>query len=315
MTHLRLTRRTLIGTAAAALATPARAGGVLNVSAVLRPFNVPQIVMRQRRLLEDRLAPQGIDVVWHDITSGVLQAQALASGALDIGAVMNPISVILALANNNPMKIVAGFARNTKLAAIQAVDPAIRTAADLKGRTIGGLKGAAPHQLLIKALQTAGLSIDDVTFLDMDLAATYTALLAKRIEVGVLAADLILKANRAGAHEIDLPPRLITPVNVACARTALVAERPDLIRLFKAAQREAMAIVAADPEAAIRLGCEVNGLDPADGRELFAWQSFITDLADSDLAALQQDMQFLIDNRLCPRAVDLRAATFEAMAT
>jgi ABC-type nitrate/sulfonate/bicarbonate transport system substrate-binding protein len=310
----RIPRRALLaGAATLAIRVPARAAGALNVSYVLRPFNVPQIVMRQRGLLEQRLAPFGVGVVWHDITSGVLEAQALAAGSLDIGAVMNPISVILALANGNPMKIVASFARNSRLAAILSVDPAIRTIADLKGRTVGGLKGALPHQYLIKALQSAGLDIGDVTFLDMDLAPTYAALLSGRIAAGVLVADLILAAQQAGAHEIPTPPRLIEPVNVVCARTALVEQRPDLVRLYKSVQREAMAIVAADPEAAIRLGCTVNGLDPAVGRELFSWQSFETVLTPADLLSLQRDMAFLIDNKLCPRPVDLRAAMFEAM--
>jgi sulfonate transport system substrate-binding protein len=312
----RPTRRALLGAALLpVLPSLARAADVLHVSYVLRPFNVPQIVMRRRGLLEQRLAPLGWGVEWHDITSGVLQAQALAAGSLDIGAVMNPISVILALANRNPMRIVGGFARNLRLAAILAVDPSIRTVADLKGRTVGGLKGAVPHELLIKALQSAGLTLADVTFLDMDLAPTHSALLAKRIDAGVLAADLILKAERAGAHEIPTPPGLVEPVNVACARSALVEQRPDLVRLYQAAAREAVAITAADPAAAIRLGAEVSGLDLADARELFSWQRFEATLTGADLASLERDMQFLIDVGLCPRPVDLRAAMFEAMAT
>ena len=295
--------------------TIGRAAPALNVSYVLRPFNLPQIVMRQRGLLERRLQPLGWDVAWREITSGVLQVQALASGSLDIGAVMNPVSVILALANGHPMRIIGGFARNLKLVAILAMDPAIRTVADLKGRAVAGLKGAVPHELLIKALQSAGMDIGDVTFLDMDLVSGYTALMARRVDAAVLAADLILKAARAGAHEVPTAPGLIQPVNIACARAELVAERPDLIRLYRAAAEEAVATVAADPEAAIKLGCEANGLDLADGHELYAWQTFITRLTEADLESLQRDMQFLIDVKLCPRPVDLRAAMFEAMAT
>jgi sulfonate transport system substrate-binding protein len=306
-------RRVALASAAALLAAPARADAALHVSYVLRPFNVPQAVMRQRGLLEQRLKPIGMDVVWHDITSGVLQAQALAAGSLDIGTVMNPISVILALANGNPLRIVAGFARVARLAAIMAVDPAIRSIPDLRGCTVAGLKGAVPHQLLIKALQSSGMNIRDVTFLDMDLPTSYAALLAGHVQVAVLAADLILKAQRAGAHEVLTPPKLIQPVNVVCARNSLIEQRPDAVRLYKDAQREAIAFVQADPEAAIRIGCEVNGLDVADGRALFTWQTFETTLSEADLASLEQDMTFLIENHLCPRSVDLRAALFEAM--
>ena len=253
-------------------------------------------------------------VVWHDITSGVLEAQALAAGSLDIGAVMNPISVILALANGNPMKIIDGFARVNRLAAILSMNPDIVRIEDLKGKTVAGLKGAVPHQLLIKALQSVGLSMADVTFLDMELTTTYTALLAKQVDAVVLAADLILKAKRAGAHEIQTPANLVQPINTACARDAFIAERPDLLRIYKDAAQEAVTIVAADPAAAIREGCAVNGLDLADGRELFGWQTFITQLTEADLASLGHDMDFLIEAKLCPRPVDLRAALWEAMA-
>ena len=147
---IRIQRRVLLAGAAAAIRAPARAADALHVSYVLRPFNVPQIVIaRQRGMLEQRLAPLGMGVVWHDITSGVLEAQALAAGSLDIGAVMNPISVILALANGNPMTVVAAFARNFRIAAILVADPSIQTIADLQGRVVGGLKGALPQQFLI----------------------------------------------------------------------------------------------------------------------------------------------------------------------
>lgn len=316
MNDFHLSRRALLGAvlAAPALIRPARAAEVLNVSAVLRPFNVPQIVMRERRLLENRLSPLGIEVSWHDITSGVVQTQALASGALDIASIVNPISVLLALANNIPMRIVAGFARNTKLAAIQSMNPAIRTPADLKGRTVAGLKGTVLHELLIKALESAGLSINDITFLDMDIPPSYSALLSGRVDAAVLAADLILKANAAGAHELALPAHLVAPVNTVCASDTLVSKRPHLVRLYKEAQREAIGIVAADPQAAIALGCKVNNIGAADGRELFSWQSFFTDLTADDLASIDRDMDFLLAARLAPKRVDPRTFLFEAMA-
>ena len=308
-----LPRRTLLAaTTAAMVSTPARSGSTLNVSYVRQPFNLPQIVMRHHRLLERRLQPLGTELVWHDITSGVLQAQALAAGWLDIGGVMNPTSVILALANGNPMRIVGAFARNFRLAAILATDPAITRIADLKGRSVAGLKGAVPHQLLIAALQSAGLGIADVTFLDMDLPAGFASLLSGRVNAAVLVADLILKAQRAGAHEIPTPPGLLEPVTLICARTGFVQQRPDLVRLYQAAHREAVAVVAADPEAAIRLGCTTNGIDLADGHTLFSWQAFEADLTEADLASLERDMAFLIAAKLCPRAVDLRAAMVEA---
>ncbi len=314
------TRRRLLGgalgLAAAAIVRPASATpAVLNVSTVLRPFNVAQIVMRERGLLEKRLRPLGISVRWHDITSGVVQAEAMASGSLDIASVVNPISVILALANGNPMRIVAGAARVNRIAAIMTMKPEIRAVSDLRGRTVAVLKGTVTEQLLIEALQRARVPLAGVTIIDMPFPQMYAALLVGRVDAAVPAADLILAAKRAGAHEVPTPERLIAPVNVACASETLVTRNPGLVRLYKAAQREAVAFVKTNPAQAIAIGCAANKLGAADGAELYKWQTPFTTLTDADLASLAADEKFLLDIGMCPRKVDLRASLFEAMAT
>ncbi|CAH2604083.1 Transporter substrate-binding domain-containing protein [Rhodovastum atsumiense] len=313
--HVLSRRGLMVGLGVASLSglrRPGRAAQAFNVSYVRQPFNVPQIVMRERQLLEQRLRPLGFEVVWHDITSGVLQAQALAAGSLDIGAVMNPASVIMALANGNPLRITGAVARNRKLAAILTRDPRITRVADLKGRTVAGVKGTALHQYLIAALQDAGLSIGDVAFLDMQLPVSLAALQSGQVDAAVLAADLILAAQRQGAREVPTRPGLLQPVTITCARADLVAQRPDLVRLYQQAQAEAVAFVAADPDAAIRIACKANGFSLEDGRTLYSWAEFHTRLTPADLESLERDMAFLIENRMCPRPVDLRAALFEA---
>ena len=80
----------------------------LDISYVKSPFNLPMMVMKDQQLLEKAVEPLGIGVRWHEINSGSKQAQALASGDLDIAGVINSSSVLLANGEGNPVLIFAG---------------------------------------------------------------------------------------------------------------------------------------------------------------------------------------------------------------
>ena len=98
--------------------SPAVAAEKLNISFVKAPFNLQVIVMKELGLLEKELKPLGVDVVWHEITSGAKQARAMAAGSLDVSSVMNTTSIQMAAAEGNPIKVVAGVSRPVDLFAV-----------------------------------------------------------------------------------------------------------------------------------------------------------------------------------------------------
>ena len=107
-----------VGMTAGVAAAAGDADKVLNISYVKSPFNLQSIVMKRQGLLEKELEPLGVKVVWHEITSGAQQAQAMAAGSLDVGGVMNTTSIQMARGEGNPIKIVAGVSRPTGVFAI-----------------------------------------------------------------------------------------------------------------------------------------------------------------------------------------------------
>ena len=106
------------------------------------------MVMKEKGISQKHLEPLGLQAQWPEITSGAKQAQALASGDLDIGGVMNTASVLMANGEGNPVRIIAGVARPTDVFAIVAAKGGPRAVADLKGKTVAGPKGTVLHQLL-----------------------------------------------------------------------------------------------------------------------------------------------------------------------
>ncbi|MCP4055677.1 MAG: aliphatic sulfonate ABC transporter, partial [Mesoflavibacter sp.] len=55
-------------------------GKEINVTYPSDPFSLQLIVMRHKGLLQKEFAKDGIKIKFHDITSGVKQAKAVAAG-------------------------------------------------------------------------------------------------------------------------------------------------------------------------------------------------------------------------------------------
>ena len=61
----------------------------ISITYVKSPFNLQNIVMKERGMLEDAFKAEGVKINWRVINSGAIQGQAMASGDLDFSAVMN----------------------------------------------------------------------------------------------------------------------------------------------------------------------------------------------------------------------------------
>ena len=68
----------------------------ISITYVKSPFNLQNIVMKERGMLEDAFKAEGVKINWRVINSGAIQGQAMASGDLDFSAVMNTASVLMA---------------------------------------------------------------------------------------------------------------------------------------------------------------------------------------------------------------------------
>ncbi|HBN74051.1 MAG TPA: aliphatic sulfonate ABC transporter, partial [Sutterella sp.] len=140
----------------------------LNICYVKSPFNLQNIVMKENRMLENEFAGSDVKVIWHEINSGAKQAQALAAGALDVSAVMNTASLLLAVGVGNDLVITTGAAHPDHVFALVGKKGADFSVKDLKGKTIAGPRGTVLHQMLVAALKKEGMTMQDVKFVSMD---------------------------------------------------------------------------------------------------------------------------------------------------
>jgi NitT/TauT family transport system substrate-binding protein/sulfonate transport system substrate-binding protein len=283
----------------------AGAGETLRISYVRAPFNLQSIVMKERGLLEKRLAPLGVGVEWLEITSGAKQAQTLASGDLDVGGVMNTTSVLIANGEGNPVRIVAGVARPTDVFALVAAKGGVASIGELRGKTVAGPKGTVLHQLLVAALAKEGMVIQDVNFVQMDIPQAFAALQSGRVDGALLAANMVIHAQKEGARILTTATGLVTPILVMTASEKFLKEHPERVLAAVEAHDDAWAWIGDNPEEALALGARVQDISPEEARKLHDWSHFTQRLNARDLESMRREMQFMLDNGMMRKRIDI----------
>jgi len=181
---MRITRRGL-GAGAAALALicalPAGAETPAQVRIGFQKTNLPVVAQREGAI-EAALAPQGTEVVWVEFQAGPPLVEALNAGAIDLGWT-GDAPPIFGQAAGSAIIYVAALPPNGQGEAIVAKKGSgVETLADLKGRAVAVGKGTSAHNLLAAALETQGLTLDDVEVRYLPPADAAAAFAADKVE-------------------------------------------------------------------------------------------------------------------------------------
>ncbi len=303
--------RLALGAALVASAlSPARATDLetLRVTYVTAPFNVPSIVDKHEGILEADFGAKGIAIERPEITSGAKQTEAIAADAIDVASVLGGASAILAKANGVDVRVIAVYSRSPKAFALMTRADGPTTLADLKGKKIAGPKGTTLHQLLAAALASTGLTISDVDYINMDLPTARAALLSGQIDVATLAGNNAIAVEKAGGKTLATGEGLIHPTTVIAASGKFIDNHPDLVEAYLATHRKALDFIAANTEAALKIAADEQKISIEDAKAQLPLYDFTPTLTDADIANLEADQAFMIDNGMLPkdRAIDIR---------
>lgn len=282
----------------------------LNITYVKAPFNIQNIVMKSQGLLEKEFAEEGIKINWIPIKAGLNQVRGMAAGEIDMVAAMNTSTLLIANSAGNRIVIVDGVAHPDDTFAIVA-KPEVKNIVDLKGRQIVGPKGTVLHHLLSAALKSSGIEMKDVKWVSMNLPASLTTLLGGRADAALLAAGGILAAEKAGFHALVKAKGLIETNLVLAARGDFAKEYPDVVRRVAKVNRQALQWALSNKSQAIALGAKELQLSKEDAAKLFEWSHFYSDLTQKDIDELQNSQQFLLEQKMMNRSVDINTLIFE----
>ncbi|MCP4088165.1 MAG: ABC transporter substrate-binding protein, partial [Actinomycetia bacterium] len=186
-------------------------GKEINVTYPRDAFHLQLIVMRKKGLLQKEFAKDGIKIKFHNITSGIKQAKAVAAGKIDICTSIDTTSIITVATQNIKLKMVRAVCNPTGTLALLITNPNIKSVKDLKGKTVACGKGGTFYQLLVEALVKNNMTIKDVNYIPMSNAETYDAMLAGKVDAGVLPTGEMLNAKKRGARILITARGLMRP--------------------------------------------------------------------------------------------------------
>ena len=276
----------------------------LTTTYVTAPLNVPSIVEKDGALFEQFL---GVPVEYSEITSGADQTQALASGDVQLLYAVGGTSIILSAANGADIKVLNMYSRAPKAFCMYSVDDALTTPESLRGKTIAGPAGTNLHELLAAYLAGAGMTIDDVNFVSMGIPESKAALDGGSADVALLGGAAAYNAAKQGYHLVADGEGLIKAIIAVCVSGEYCNAHPDAVEKILDAQREIMARIDADPEAAYAAAAAALDLEVSAVKEMAECYDFSLEITDEDVAGFQKTADFMYSAGMIEEPFDVNA--------
>lgn len=283
----------------------------LKVTYVKQPLNIPSIVDKANQTIVKGFEIDGTKVTFPEISSGAKQTEALAAGSLDIASCLGGTSAILAASNGADVKVVGIYSRAPKAFNIMVKDPAIKTAADLKGKRVAGPKGTILHQILAAALVKEKLTLKDVEFRSIGIPAAVNALLSGEADAALVAGADVLRAQKAGAHILANGEGLVNATIVVGVGGKFLKEHPEAVKKYMTLHQESIEFMKKNPEKAFEFTAKETGLSIEDVKLMAPWYDFSTAITEKDIKDLEETQAFLLANDMQKKKIDIKSMLAE----
>ena len=274
----------------------------VNIVYVKAPFNLQNMVIKDQKLLEKAFAKDGVKVNWKTITSGAQQSQAMAAGSVDVSAVMNTASLLLANGAGNPVQIATGVAHPSENFAIVVKSGSIKSIKDLKGKRVAGPRGTVLQQLLLAALAKNGMKATDAQFISMGIAVT-----SGRVDAALLAASAVVKAEESGCRVLTTAKGLVDVNLVMTARKGFADESPEALATIVKVNRESLKWIKSHWKEAIAIGAKEQGISVSQAETLARRSHYYDVLTQTDIKGLEADQKFLVESGLMAHPVNVKS--------
>lgn len=278
----------------------------LKITYVKSPLNIPSIIDKNLQTVSKSFEKTGTKVSFPDINSGAKQTEALAAGSLDICSALGGTSAILAASNGVDIKIIGTYSRAPKAFTIMTNDPSIQTPADLKGKKVGGPKGTILHQILIAALDQAGLSASDTELISMGIAPAVNALMTGKIDAALVAGADVLRAQNAGARILTTGEGLVDATIVIATSGKFLREHPAAVKQYLAAHKENIAFMQNKQAEAYSFTAKETGLSVEEVAAMAPWYNFEPTITPKDIQELEKTQDFLLKTGLQKNKINLK---------
>lgn len=296
-----------------AIDTPARAEdkpAVIRIGSTA-PGHLKFILAQQTGLLAKEFERDGIKVDLVTFTGGGSEATtALATGAIDVTYTgNNPALRVAATGADVKLIGISSFVRSGGSFIVVRPDSPIRTLQDLKGRKVAYLFGTVRHSNFSKALNSVGLTMDDVQSLNLPFDASGPALVRGDIDALVETDSTAAKLVDAGQARIVMDtgthPEWNVP-NVISANGEFARKYPGILERLLKVDIELARFADAHPEESIKIFVNATKSSEKSVRSTYSDGRFHQDprITDEALQSLKGEERFMAQAKLLKGSID-----------
>lgn len=222
---------------------------------------------------QQELEPLGESVAFHPYSNGVRTGELLSRGVIDFGGTGSTPPVTAQAEGHDLVYTAVSAPRPEHGALLVPEDSPLRTAADLKGRTVHLAIGSWQTHLIAKALDDAGLSYADDITAERSTEDSEQLLRTGAVAAWVAQGPQLAAARRTGGlRTLIRTGDVIADRSVFFTRRVLAEQRPEIIEALIRALRRADDWAAAHPRDAARIASADLGGTVDD------WESALTAL-------------------------------------
>jgi NitT/TauT family transport system substrate-binding protein len=158
----------------------------------------------------------------------------------------------------------------------------IQSVADLKGKTVATELGAVDHFMLLMALQRAGLSQNDISFVNMSVNDAAPAFIAGRLDAVAVWQPFISQIQRTGQGRVLFDSRELPGLipDLLVARSDLLQQQPAQLQAILRAWYRSLEFIQRSPDQAYAIMARHAETDLDEYRD-FAGGTRLFSLADN----------------------------------
>ena len=224
-------------------------------------YNPLSLIIKDQGLLEEALGDD-VTVEWVQSAGSNKANEFLRAGSIDVGSTAGS-AALLARANGSPIQVIDIYSQPEWSAIVVGPDSEITSVADLKGKSVAATAGTDPYFFLLQALETEGLTIDDIEVQNLQHADGRAALDAGSVDAWagldpIMAAAEVEAGDKLIYRNVDF-----NSYGFLNATEDFITNHADVAQVVVDAYEEARAWALENPEETAALLAEVAGIDPA----------------------------------------------------
>ena len=273
--------------------------------------SISLVLAKQHGLLEQRFA--NTKVQWIEFPAGPQMLEALNIGSLDIGSTGDIPPIFAQAAGADLLYIGAEPAKPQAEVILVPNASTLASVAELKGKRIALQKGSSAHNLLLRSLAKAGLSIRDVQPVYLAPADARAAFERGSVDAWAIWDPFYSAIDVEGKARVLADGQglgLIGPFMLGAR--GYVEANPEFVGELLEQISQAEALTRSDEAGSISTLADFMGMPEEVVRRSFSHRPASPVLAVSDeiIAAQQRTAQLFFDNRLLPRQVQIAPAVW-----